>query len=438
MLNALNDELLKKLYLYMFSNKWVDTHPARTEEFPSFIYRNTEKLAPEYQEEMLEQISICFSQVEKPKCDFNAYIYKFIGSCLDKKSIELNLEQLKVDFEQVGIVLDYFITESGHDDLNTIIDILFTSEKNIPYKGNDNIRILNTEIRIYTDYNLALVTNFSNYTHNASDKKKFIKEVLESISSHRGEIEPITLSDQTLRNLLIMNDKLPSKFKFEVEGRLMVGIQLKETGEYQNVIKHDEIKYFYDKYQLSVLKVKISDAEDKYLNVNGVEGKLTTRSHLEVDDIDSFMITLSKLLHYDYLNYTYENEIKNKARMALSGGTNYQKDNIVRICYKLVNEKFAELFGDAVDIGFINVARNAFFYCLFKNIFVIGQNKYQLDSYVLKYLSKIVGFNDNVINVIFSSIVDTYHENRGSLQDFILGLNKIINDKRLVSNASGL
>jgi hypothetical protein len=433
---------LTELKSIIFKKKWLETLPPSRKYYPNYIYKAYQTINDEQKKELLQEINKRFEQSGMSKIDFNAYIYYSLGKLYEMSDIQEKLDVLKSDassFEIEGLEINYFLRErEGHV---KFIDVRFSSNKTTLFQGAEFIQKLNTEIRVYLELNTSLITNYSDYTHSENEKKNFINKLLKCIYQGVNEVSPIVLSDQSLRNLLLMdNSHLPSRLKFEVEGRLKVDVDINHSLSFLETIYQDEIKFFYHKYPISVLKVKITEGrEEKYLIIDGPKGKMMSRSqNIEVQDIDDFVNNLSKLFRYDFLNHTYENEVKLLARKRISGGTINQKNVIVTTSYKEVEKIFSTALEDQSGI-FIKVLRNAFFYCLKEKKAL--QKKALKEEYLSKkttrYLSRIFEVSEEEITGLLSLLIESYLDNQ-NLDKLMEVLNEVVNEVRMIENASGL
>lgn len=443
-LNALPENFLYELFMFVYADKcWIETMPGAYREYPAYIYRvHEEVLSIETDKKaLIDEVDKYFQLVAEPKSDFNAIIFKYQATSFDMKTAKIKLNALQKDldeFEIEGLSIEFFCYDKLNGNEN-VIDVRFTTEKSMFFKQNENKQILNTEIRVYLDYNIALMTNFTEYTHNAGEKHKFIMSVLSCVSTNTSKIYPLRFSDLCLRYLLTISKKLPSKFKFEVEGRLKIGIDIKHPNKDDNALKHDEVKYFYDRYQLSLLKVVLSEEEEKYLTIDGAEGKLISKSqNIDVVDIDTFINKLSDLLKYDYLNDSYKKEFTSMATRELVC-TSFQKDIIVDDCYTDVERSIKEIMDeDKVYSEYIITIRNAFFFCIKSNIFYdINDVIYTLEGKSVEYMATIAKKPVTQINKLFSTLMKIVKVNEDNLENFIVSFDKLINDKRMVRNAAG-
>jgi len=326
MLNELSEEYLRELHRIALEEFWTETMPPDINAYPWSLFSIQDNLDELNKAIFSDELTQRFSQMGEPQSDFNAHLYFFHGISFDFDSIKLNLNKLIDESERFdieGLEIEYFL----YDDYNgfpNILDIRFTSDKNHYYRINKNQHQLNTELRIYLDLNIALMTNYSDYTHSSLHKNKFIDEIISSISSHSGSLNPKPFSDMLLRYMLAVsnNGTLPSKLKFEIDGRYKIGVDMGQPTQLKDIINQDDLKNIYNKYELSVIKVQIADDEEKCLSILGKEGKLISRAkNLDVSDVDSFVLKLKELLKYDYLYKDYFNDIKILAQNRISYAT---------------------------------------------------------------------------------------------------------------------
>ncbi|MEC0089882.1 hypothetical protein [Paenibacillus macquariensis] len=440
-LNALSLPLLEKLYFFVFEKKYIgDFYPADN-EFSSFLYRAFEALEESKENQGIFELEInnTFSEIITPRCDFNALIYHVSGTMLDIESSRLNLEELnKHDFEIDGLEMEYWYYPE-----KDIVDVRFTSEKSSYFKENNNLQYLHTELRVYLGFNIVLMTNFSQYTHTDTEKNKFIKSIIVSVSSSRNTvIAPIKLSDHSLRKLIVMEDQnLPAKLKFQIEGRFKVDIDISHDVNVRDLISQEEIKYFYDKYPLSLIRVKIRDDADKLMSLDGNEGKMYSRSqNLDPEDIDEFIEKINILLAYDYLNVNYRNEIGRLAYYHIVG-SDQLKDNIVSTIYKDI-EKY--ILSETLDYTgvFVKLLSNSFFFCLKDKKILSSVMPIDLlekfDGRMINYLQKITNVKINEIGGILAHLLDLYKENLDDVSKLTIAIDDSISTvTELIRNASG-
>jgi hypothetical protein len=439
MLGCLTTELFEDLYDFTIGKGWVNTYPAN-HEFPSFFYRCYLRIEPTNQIILESKVKEYFMQVPEPKSEFNAIMYNFYGA-FDLNSAMQNLNELiskSYEFGIEGLKVSLFSYESINGNRN-VIDVRFTSDKSLLYKENENTQTLHTEIRIYLEIGLAMVTNYSHFTHTESEKSEFLNRVINSVSSFRSRIVPLGLSDQALRELLLLDKgNLPSKLKFDVEGRMKVGIDIKQDAGLDNIIQQDEVMYFYDRFPLSFVKVKI--AEGKFLGVDGKEGKLITRTqNLEVQDIDEFVDRLSVLIKFDYLNDDCMKDIRYKASIHLTA-VSTQKEQIVKSSYKEVGNIIREFTKDDTNV-FNKLLVNSFFYCINQRVFIVEDEKLSLNysDKSMSYLAVIAQTKPIQIKELLNALLVHYKKNSTNFRNLLMEIDKVINDyKRAIQNASGL
>ncbi|MCL9659430.1 hypothetical protein L2089_01965 [Paenibacillus hunanensis] len=445
-LNSLNLESFDEIYYYLIQKNIhsPEGYP-HLKAFPHHLYKIYENLSDSSNDKETFELKVnqLFNGIENPKCDFNALIYYINTTVFDIQSIILNLEQLKHNLESLdieGLEMDIWSDESER-----IVDIRFTSEKKLYFKENNNIQYLNTEIRIYVDLKVMLLTNFSQYTHSDNEKNKFILKVVEKISSLRTELfKPIKLSDHTLRKLIVMEDQnFPAKLKFHIEGRFKVGIDIDHSTSASDLISQEEIKYFYDKYPLSLIRVKINDDDEKLINLDGLNGKIFSRSlNLTSEDINEFVEKISILLEYDYLNINYKKDILSMASRRITV-PNQTRENLVSTIYKAIEGYIQHNINDHTGV-FVKLISNTFFYCLKEKIVFSGQFtqpheiKGILDERILGYTKSISGLAKDDINGILFCLFNLYKQNVDNLTNLTLSIHKSIQDTlELMRDASG-
>lgn len=442
MLSNLKDEYYNDLYDLCISKLWTNTYPGSNNEFPSFIYKIYEELEPDDQGILGLKIKEFFLLSGEPKSDFNAFIFSYSGTCLDPKSIELNLKALQVNIGEFSIEdlkINFFQQQiSG---IGNVVDVRFTSDRSLYYKQNENTQTVHTEIRVYLQFNVALMTDFSQYTHSDSDKKKFIIGVLRCVSSFRSSsIEPLKLSDDSLKKLMVLeNATLPSKMNFNIEGRMKIGIAFDRSLNYEEIFRQNEVKMIYNKYPLSLVRINLSDNEDKYITVDGVEGKLFSRSHLlDVSDVDQFIKRLSVLITRDYLNQNYFSKILFLAKQNLIG-PDMKKEQKVNNCYKEVERALKSVCTDVNSGVFVNVLRNSFFYCIKEGIAIKAEEiVVELHEEAKQYLALIVNSSPKQMDETLNALIPLYNNNKDDLSNLIVSIDDRINSsKRAIPDASG-
>ncbi|MFB0831828.1 hypothetical protein ACEU2D_19795 [Brevibacillus laterosporus] len=437
MLILLPQEYLDDLYKLCIRKMWTNQYP-RHNDFPAFLYRIYLYDLSEEEEcqTFLNAIEEKFKLIEKPKSDFNGLLYLYTGQSLDIQSAEHNLRALKENPHEHninGYELEYFLSSKN------IIDVRFSNSKLESYKENDIDQIVHTEIRVYLDKSIAIITNFSEYTHKDSEKQLFVRTILERVSSFRGEPQPVKLSDALLRKLLISSNTLPSKMKFDIDDIMNVGFHLKEPSKIEEAILNDEFRNIYDTGTLHFIRVKISESEEKYLHIDGLKGKIMSRTkNIDIIDIDLFISKIAPLLKYDYLNEDYKKKLCAMAQNKLDGPKS-QKDIIANKIYKSITDKIYTLTKDETGV-YTSLLTNIFIYCAKNGYFLdIASDQQELHNESLDFFSKIVGTNQHLILQLLSSILKLYYDNKDDLSYLIEVYNEqILAYQRMNVNASGL
>ncbi|MEH6986201.1 hypothetical protein V7061_30030, partial [Priestia megaterium] len=220
MLNHLDSKTNKELFLFSMGKHWINAAPASLEMYPNSFYRMYIQIDDEQKTLFIKKLKELFNTLEKPKTDFHTVLYQFNGNILPLEEVHNNLCTIK---EKLDIKIDDLsVTFQIKSTINQtpVIDIRFSSLKTEHYKGNETVRKIHTEVRIYPEIQLALLTNYNDFTHSESVKKEFIKKAINCIISSQHTVEPTVLKDQSLRSLLLLKDVNPSKMKFDVDGRL--------------------------------------------------------------------------------------------------------------------------------------------------------------------------------------------------------------------------
>jgi hypothetical protein len=438
MLEHLPQPLLEKLYKFALEKHWAQSHPRSTDDYPAFLFRLYTELPEEERELFYKKIKDEFNSIEKPLSDFNGLLYHYSGTSFDVSSACANLEELRKNINTLGIPdLEMMFFTGGN-----ILDVRFTTKKLSSYKKSDIDQMIHTEIRVYLDKNLALMTNFTDYTHKDSEKQIFIQKVIERVSSYRGKIVPVELSDSLLRKLLATTGTIPTKFTFDIEDRMLVGFKFKDVLELEEMIRHDKFKSFFDSGLLQYVKIKISPNDNKFLQIEGPEGKILSRTkNLEAQDIDSFIINLlSPLIKFDYLNKDYKHTLRQMA-IAKLGGLKNQKSIIANRIYKDILDTVYTVIKDETQVK-THLIVNTFIFCLKNEIFFLDREplkEYQLKPETVGYLSKIVEKDAKVILNLFSNLLSIYMENSSELNTLFETLDHHINtSRRMITNASGI
>lgn len=363
-------------------------------------------------------INLYFSLDNVSKSDFNATLYKIDLKFTD---IELGYSQLqKVKVICKGYGIENLVASLFIKKVESCIDIRFSSNKMSDYKDNSNEQIINTEVRIYFNLGLILVTDYSDYTHSKTVKELLLNDIYKLLNDNFENKTSYKLSDITLRLLLKKSKKYASKFKFYVDDYLNVAFNVVEDMG-TNPLDHAGLREFYDKHKISGIKIAMNSNEDICIYVDGDRGKLITRTkNMEVKYIDEFIILLNDVIKYDYLNFDYKKNIKDAAMRALIGHT-AQKISLVEDVYKIVEDKIMISLGDKSDIETLALVRNTFFYCLVNRRLVKDKIDVdnELESGVVKQLSKWLNVEKKVINSTFDYLIKiAMDSNESILEDF--------------------
>lgn len=338
------------------------------------------------------------------KSDFNALLFKLDLSYMDVDIGYRLLQKLKEKRNEYNIEKPQFdIFLRKNDDC---IDIRLSTTKVNEYKDNSNEQFVNTEVRIYFDFGLILMTDYNDYTHIKSIKTKLINDIQALLTNTESKFEPYRLSDMALRVLLKKSKKYSSKFKFSIDGFIDVDFSVSENIN-DDPLQYDGLREFYDNHPISVIKISMSDNEDKYITVDGEKGKLISRSkNMEVKDIDEFIHLLRDVIKYDYLNNNYIKNIKDIAKRKLVGPS-ATKISKVESIYGQIEKKIKVYLGENIDPDSVAIIRNAFFYCLIMKIFKIEcpDIKFEIDDEILGTLSKLLEINRDSINKLFNYII---------------------------------
>lgn len=360
------------------------------------------------------------------KSDFNALLFKMEINHIDVEIAYKLLQKLNQKKEEYNIESPEFYIFLRKDE--SCIDIRLSTTKINEYKDNSNEQFMNTEVRIYFNLGLVLMTDYSEYTHMKSIKTQLINDIHVLLRNTKVKLEPYKLSDMTLRVLLKKSKKYSSKFKFSIDDFMDVDFNVSENIN-DDPLKYDSLKEFYDKHSIYAIKISMSDNEDKYISVDGEKGKLISRSkNMEVRDIDGFVELLSDVIKYDYLNNNYIKNIKNAAKIKLIAPTT-TKIAQVESLYSEIEKKIKKYLGESNDPDNIALIRNSLFYCLIKNI-LIKQNeeiKFELDYKVLGMLSNLLDVDKKLINNLFNHIMTLALEPK--CNDLLETLDNFINVK---------
>lgn len=442
MLNHLDEPELKKLHKIVFDAKLVNTRPAYIYQYPNALYKIYDSLSELTDKQMLlREIQTTFSETISPKYEFNCILYQFKGTVLSPEEMIRNLSRSYDLFKNIEKLEDFdmdFQVKSTLDKVS-VIDIRFSSTRTEGYKGNELQKRINTEIRIYPNINLALMTNYSDYTHTESQKNFFITNIIEAITNNSTPVRPTILQDHSLRSLLLMKDVNPSKMKFDVDGRLQVGIKILQDQNIDNAINQEEIKRFYHQYEISQIAITISEAEDKYLHIDGRHGKLISRNkNLELKDVDLFMYQLKSLLKYDYVYVNYRKSFQllalSKLNSTTSSITNYV-DTIIQETKKIIHEETE----DETQV-FNTVIENMFFSTLVEgNIFrksQSGDSEEIFSEETSLYLAKIFGEDIRDIEYHLNEIIKVYRESNKILETFLVKVEETLKSTRMKTDVA--
>lgn len=337
------------------------------------------------------------------KLDFNALLYKFDNKYLNLELIEDKLQGIDEIIKSYDDDLKLY---KYIDNENSIIDIKMTSKKVKQYKGNSNDQILNTEIRIYSNLGLIIMTDYGDYTHRKSIKMKIISDISELLTKNRFSIKECILTDMTLRLLLKRSKTKASKFKFSMEGLMDVDFKLADDNT-DNPLDYEQIKPFYEKYKLSLIKISMNSDKDKYITIDGSKGKLNSRSKtLEPRDVDEFMECLSDVMKYDYLNKSYIDDVLKIADRELIMTSISKRSHVENMYFDISQQIEDDLFIHE-DKELCMILANAFFYFLIYNIEPIESEAYKLkiNEKSLKKIKKIFKIEELVANKIYNSII---------------------------------
>ncbi|GLV66763.1 hypothetical protein Bmyc01_54320 [Bacillus mycoides] len=432
----LSSEITYEIINWCLSEKLITTLPASKDEYDWFLYKTYLDLNEEGKEqELVAKISQYFKSIPVPKSDFNGLLYYFPINKIEINKIYNLLKDL--DFEGIDHVnVNLFSLLLTKED---IINIRLTTEKITTYMNHKISQKTHTELRIYPQRDIILQTNFSGYTHTDGEKNEFIAEIYKRIAaSHQGSsIKPYNFSDHTLRRLLVINNEsMPSRYKFD-NGIIKFSVDVKHPMSFLDALCHDDIKYLYDNYPISV--VKLNRGEEVSLILDGSEGKIMSRlKNLQVIDIDKFISEISVLLRYDYLNHTYEEEMKNLARRRLSVGTIPQREAVIATAKKEIGEVFETAFKDETQV-IVKLLQNTFFYCLLEGkIIPFVENTYKLDEKILVYLSKISGLAKEEITQILNFLIKLGTDNGKNIESLLEKLDTAIPITQVINYASGL
>lgn len=404
-LNEISTEKLESIKSYISEELQVNMQGYEDASTESYIY-NCYRLIDGEQKSLLDmQITQFFDEDKSVGTDFNGILYKMDVSFMNAEIIYNLLERLeeKVDmFDIQGLKIFRFIREEEN-----CVDIRLTSTKKIDYKENINDRLINTEVRIYIDLGLMVMTDYSDYTHAKSVKSTLIQEIRHIIINQNGVLNPYTLSDMALRVLLKRSKKYASKFKFTVGDYMSLDCSILDNVT-DDPLLISGLKEIYDKHKIFEIKVSMSANEEKYITIDGERGKLSSRSKcVENSDINEFVILISEVVKYDYLNSNYIKQSKDIAKRELLGPTT-SKISQVDGLYSIICKSITSILKSKVDIDNISLTINAFFYSLLKKIEVSEgvTSEYEIDKVTLQTIKKIYGIESIKVNKLYNKILE--------------------------------
>lgn len=352
-----------------------------------------------------ECIDKFFSMEELEKTDFNAILYSFNYDYIDIITADKVLDKLEKlineDAEQEFKVYKY-LRESDN-----AIDIRLTSLKKNPYKDNYNEQIINTEVRIYIKLGLLVMTDYSDYTHKKSIKNKLIEDISYILTNKRNSISECKLPDSTLRMLLKRSKKYASKFKFSIEDFIDVDFSVTEGIE-ENPLDYQEVRKFYDKYDISMVKVSMSENQDKYITIDSMKSKINSRSKcIDINDINEFVALLSEIMRYNYLNNDYIKDVIEVAKKSLIMPT-VSKIREVESLYLKISEQIRISLGDRYDLDSSKILKNTFFYCLLNNIKLRSSSNEEenLEENILITINRIFEVSKRDIKELYNYIIN--------------------------------
>ncbi|GAA0725251.1 hypothetical protein GCM10008905_20280 [Clostridium malenominatum] len=396
---------LENIKAYVSDELQVDIQEYENASAESYIY-NCYRLIDDEQKNLLDmQINQFFEEDKGIGADFNGTLYKMDVSYMNAEIIYNLLEKLeeKVDlFDVEDLKISRFIREE-----EKCVDIRLASTKKIDYKENINDRLINTEVRIYIELGLMIMTDYSDYTHSKSVKSILIQEIRHILLNQNGALDPYTLSDMALRVLLKRSKKYASKFKFTVGDYMSLDCNILENVT-DDPLSISGLKEIYDKHKMFEIKVSMSANEEKYITIDGERGKLISRSKcIEISDINEFVTLLSEVVKYDYLNSNYIKQAKNIAKRVLVGPTTSKISQVDGI-YSIIHKSITDILVSKVDIDNISLTINAFFYLLLKKIEVSEDitSDYEIDKATLQTIKKIFGIDSITVNKLYNKVIE--------------------------------
>lgn len=396
---------LESIKTYISDELRVDMQGFENVSTESYIY-NCYRVLNDGQKNLLDmRVNQFFEEDKGIGTDFNGTLYKMDVSYMNAEIIYNLLEKLeeKVDlFDIEGLKIFRFFRKEEN-----CVDIRLSSTKKIDYKENTNDRLINTEVRIYIDLGLMIMTDYSDYTHSKSVKSILIHEIRHIVLNQNGILAPYTLSDMALRVLLKKSKKYASKFKFAVGDYMSLDCNILENVT-DDPLSISGLKEIYDKHKMFEIKVSMSDNEEKYITIDGERGKLSSRSKcIEISDINDFVILISEVVRYDYLNSNYIKQTKDIAKRVLVGPTTSKISQVDGI-YSVIHKSFFDILASKVDIDNISLTINAFFYSLLNKIEVSKDvtGEHEIDKGTLHTIKKIFGIDAVIVNKLYNKIIE--------------------------------
>ncbi|PFS73876.1 MULTISPECIES: chromosome partitioning protein ParB [Bacillus cereus group] len=445
-LQHLKAEENHQLYLYVLEKELTNVAPRNADEYSNFFFKIYEQEDAGNRTLLEEKINEIFTSLPSPKSDFNALIYRYIGKVVNPQRIIENISNLIAEKDSIfkidGLSIQYNFYTQNKPNATSILDFRFTHKNSLLYKGNNNDQFTHTEIRFYLNYNFALVTNYSGYTHTDNQKYNFVQEVLKSIiDNHTANLSIGKLEDHSLRSILLAYKATPSKLKFKIEGRMEIGVDINQVITAQEVLKQEEVKSLYNKYPISHIKVTISEEENKYLLINGLEGKLLSRAKtIEPSDIDLFIEQLIQLLKFDYINKNYYKELSSMARQSMTS-TSSSIEVKLRKCLQEIENKVQKTCQDSTSM-FTKTIINAFFYCIIKKITLAKPTEADsiqiaIHSQALNMLALISTMSNTIILNNLAALIYLLEQHSNDFPQFLQKIDEEINSTGCASNVIG-
>ncbi|WP_332834024.1 hypothetical protein [Clostridium perfringens] len=359
-----------------------------------------------------DNVNSLFNEAKVEKLDFNANLYKINLGYTNFELAKEKLERLKNLNSKYELDITTYIFSR---EIERCIDIRISSLKRSEYKDNLNEQTINTEVRIYFKLGLLVITDYNEYTHTKKVKDILLENIYSLLGDNYNGKDMYKLSDITLRMLLKKSDKYASKFKFIVDEYVNVDFSISDIGD--NPLEHEALREFYDKHKISLIKICMSSDLDKYITIDGIRGKIMSRSKtILVKDIDEFIGLLDEVIKYDYLNFDYKKDIKNKAmiKLTMHRATKVQYVNEV---YAIVEREIKKYLGEKDSIEIREFTKNTLFYCLLKNKISIDEDvlEYTLEKGAVSKLSKWLEIDGEVINKTFNRLIKIARENENNL-----------------------